>query len=81
MTSLGALLSCSGSCSLWLSAAVPRAPSPLVAETETLDFDRPESWGMKYYASLALLTSMGAPEKRARRHGRRSASRAATCRR
>jgi hypothetical protein len=33
----------------------------VVAETETLDFARPESWGMKYYASLALLTGMGAP--------------------
>src|SRR5687768_17975390 len=31
--------------------------------TETLDFDRPEAWGMKYYTSLALLTSMGVPER------------------
>ena len=46
------------------SVAPARAQS-VVAETETLDFDRPESWGMKYYASLALLTSMGVPEKRA----------------
>jgi opacity protein-like surface antigen len=49
-------------------ALAPPAPARaqfVVAETETLDFDRPESWGMKYYASLALLTSMGAPEKRA----------------
>jgi opacity protein-like surface antigen len=33
-------------------------------DRETLDFDRPESWGMKYYASLALFTSMGVPQPR-----------------
>jgi opacity protein-like surface antigen len=37
----------------------------VTAETETLEFDRPESWGMKYYTSLALLTAMGVPERRA----------------
>jgi hypothetical protein len=31
--------------------------------TEELDFDRPESWGMKYFASLGLLTGMGVPER------------------
>jgi opacity protein-like surface antigen len=46
-------------------AAAPARAQFVVAETETLDFDRPESWGMKYYASLALLTGMGVPEKRA----------------
>jgi len=46
-------------------SATPARAQFVVAETETLDFDRPESWGMKYYASLALLTSMGVPEKRA----------------
>ncbi len=46
------------------SAAPARAQS-VVAVTETLDFDRPESWGMKYYTSLALLTGMGVPERRA----------------
>ena len=48
-------------------AAAPAAPARaqfVVATTETLDFDRPESWGMKYYASLALFTSMGVPDKR-----------------
>ncbi len=30
--------------------------------TEELDFDRPESWAMKYFASLGLLTGMGVPE-------------------
>jgi len=45
------------------SAAAPVAARAqfVVAETETLDFARPESWGMKYYASLALLSGMGAP--------------------
>jgi opacity protein-like surface antigen len=47
------------------TTAAPARAQFVVAETETLDFDRPESWGSKYYASLALLTSMGAPEKRA----------------
>jgi hypothetical protein len=35
----------------------------LVEGTEELDFDRPESWAMKFYASLSLLTSMGVPER------------------
>ena len=50
---------------LSVAAPVPARAQLVVAETETLDFDRPESWGMKYYASLALLTGMGAPQKRA----------------
>ena len=45
--------------------ARPAHAQSVVAVTETLDFDRPESWGMKYYASLALLTAMGVPERRA----------------
>jgi hypothetical protein len=49
------------------SAAPARAQSQLVVEdTETLDFERPEAWGMKYYTSLALLTGMGVPERKAR---------------
>ena len=36
----------------------------VVADTEKLDFDRPESWAMKYYASLTLLTGMGVPRER-----------------
>ena len=35
---------------------------PLIEETENLAFDAPESWAMKYYASLALMTGMGVPE-------------------
>jgi opacity protein-like surface antigen len=34
----------------------------VIDETEELDFDAPESWAMKYYASLALFTGMGVPE-------------------
>ena len=45
-------------------ACVPAGAQIVTHETETLDFDRPEAWGMKYYASLALLTSMGVPETR-----------------
>jgi len=50
---------------LVMASATPARAQFVVAERETLDFDRPESWGMKYYASLALLTSMGVPERRA----------------
>jgi opacity protein-like surface antigen len=47
-------------------AAPARAPAQLVvADTERLGFDRPESWGMKYYASLALFTGLAAPQERA----------------
>ncbi len=34
---------------------------PVVSGTENLEFDRPESWAMKYFASVSMLTSMGAP--------------------
>ncbi len=34
----------------------------VIDETKELAFDAPESWAMKYYASLALLTGMGVPE-------------------
>jgi opacity protein-like surface antigen len=47
-------------------AAPARAPAQLVVgDTERLGFDRPESWGMKYYASLTLFTGVAAPRKRA----------------
>jgi opacity protein-like surface antigen len=48
-----------------VAAAAPARAQHDHAEPETLDFERPESWGMKYYASLALLTGMGAPRARA----------------
>jgi len=64
MTTLGRSVLALGT-ALAVASAAPARAQFVVAETETLDFDRPESWGMKYYASLALLTSMGVPEKRA----------------
>jgi hypothetical protein len=48
-----------------VAAPVPARAQLVVAETDTLDFDRPESWGMKYYTSVALLTGMGVPHERA----------------
>jgi hypothetical protein len=50
---------------LGVAAAAPARAQIAVAEAEALDFDRPESWGMKHYASLTLLTGMGVPRKRA----------------
>jgi len=42
----------------------PAAQAQGVIEiTEELDFDRPESWAMKYFASLSLLTGMGVPQR------------------
>jgi len=64
MTSLGRSVLALGAV-LAVAPAAPARAQFVVATTETPDFDRPESWGMKYYASLALLTSMGVPEKRA----------------
>jgi hypothetical protein len=57
---------------VWLQAlflavllAVSQAPKTqaqtVLDFTQKLDFDRPESWAMKYYASLNLLTGLGAP--------------------
>lgn len=53
------------SLALGVAASVPARAQLVLVETERLDFDRPESWGMKYYASLALLTGMGVPSMRA----------------
>jgi opacity protein-like surface antigen len=49
---------------LTAAAPLPARAQLVLAETETLDFDRSESWGMKYYASLALCTGMGVPQMR-----------------
>lgn len=49
--SLGALL---------VLAAAARA-QPVVEGRDELAFDRPESWAMKYFASVNLLTGFGAP--------------------
>jgi opacity protein-like surface antigen len=50
---------------LGVAAPVPARAQLVLAETETLDFNRPESWGMKYFVSLSLLTGMSVPQKRA----------------
>lgn len=37
---------------------------PVLDVTEELDFDSPEAWAMKYFASVSLLTGLGAVEER-----------------
>jgi opacity protein-like surface antigen len=54
---------------LLLAFVLVATPAParaqiVVTDTERLAFDRPESWGMKYYTSLALLSGMGVPQER-----------------
>ena len=51
---------------LLAASAAPARAQDVLADTEKLEFDRPEAWGMKYYTSLALLTSMGVPERKAK---------------
>src|SRR5512143_211551 len=51
---------------LGVAAPVPARAQLVLAETETLDFNRPESWGMKFFVSLSLLSGMSVPQKRAK---------------
>lgn len=44
-----------------LPAPVPLHAQTLIDDTEDLDFDRPESWAMKYFGSVSLLTGLGDP--------------------
>jgi len=49
-------------CIAGTAAAQPGGPSPiLLNEIEDMDFDRPESWAMKYFTSLSMLTGLGTP--------------------
>ena len=48
---------------VWLVAPGAALAQNVIGGTEDLEFDRPESWGMKFFASLSLLTSMGVPER------------------
>ena len=48
---------------LFLGATPAAQAQGVIDVTEELDFDRPESWAMKYFASLSLLTGMGVPER------------------
>ena len=45
------------------SSALAQDP-PVLDVTEELDFDDPEAWAMKYFASISLLTGLGAVEER-----------------
>ena len=47
-----------------LAGAAAAPDVPVLAVTEDLDFDRPESWAMKYFANVTLLTGLGAPRQR-----------------
>ncbi len=47
-----------------LAAASVDAGTELVTGDTTLDFNRPESWAMKYYTSLSLFTGMDVPRYR-----------------
>jgi opacity protein-like surface antigen len=47
-----------------IGAASVDAGTEVIGGSATLDFDRPESWAMKYYTSLALFTGMDAPQIR-----------------
>jgi hypothetical protein len=47
-------------CALFALAAPVRA-QPVLQGSQELAFDRPESWAMKYFASVTLLTGLGAP--------------------
>ena len=57
---------------LWISVlslglvlgAPPAAAQPVISPTENVDFDRPEAWAMKYFASVSLLTGFGPPKAR-----------------
>ena len=45
-----------------LLIAVPSFAQIPIDFTEDLDFDRPESWAMKYFASVSLFTGLGTPD-------------------
>ncbi len=49
--------------SLLLFLSQPALGQVEIGFTEDLDFDRPESWALKYFASATLLTGLGAPEE------------------
>lgn len=44
---------------LSLLLAPPLEAQPVLEVSQDLDFDRPESWAMKYFASATLLTGLG----------------------
>ena len=52
--------SCLATALLSLVLAAPLQAQPVLEVSQDLDFDRPESWAMKYFASASLLTGLGA---------------------
>jgi len=48
---------------MWLSGTGLARAQSVLEVTEELGFDRTESWAMKFFASLPILTSMGVPER------------------
>lgn len=47
---------------VWLAGAGTIRAQNVLEVTEEIDFDRTESWAMKFFASLSALTSLGVPE-------------------
>lgn len=43
------------------AAHAPLHAQTVIDDTQDLDFDRPESWAMKYHGSVSLLTGIGGP--------------------
>lgn len=37
-------------------------PAIILDEVDRMDFDRPESWALKYFASVSMMTGMGVPK-------------------
>ncbi len=45
-----------------LLVAAPIVAQPVLDERTEIDFDRPEAWAMKYFASVSLPSAFGAPD-------------------
>ena len=44
------------------SAQSGELPTFVLDEVDRMDFDRPESWALKYFAAVSMMTGMGTPE-------------------
>ena len=53
---LWAILFLTGAC-----CAVAQGTPIVIEDVESIDFDRPEAWAMKYFTSLSLMSGLGAP--------------------
>jgi hypothetical protein len=47
----------------WLIGPTASNAQIVLESRQELDFDRPESWAMKYFASISQMTGMGAPRR------------------